>query len=159
MDESERKITKIAREAQRFCNRALGGVDLTPGEQDVLQAVRKLPDCTQEQLADKLGRDKAAVTRTVQNLERKGYLLRRVNPANRRQKLLTPTEQALQVKNSTTQCQAFFYAWLLEELPEEERQQFLDTLDTLYWRSKHQRREGFAPLLTRWEDGHEDAEA
>lgn len=158
MDESKRMITKIAREAGRFCNRALEGADLTPGEQDLLQAVRKQSDCTQEQLADKLGRDKGAVTRSVQNLERKGYLLRRTNPDNRRQKLLTVTERALEVKHSTTQCQAFFYAWLLEDLPPEERAAFLETLDKLYWKSKLQRREEFARLLQRWEVSHDDLE-
>ena len=35
------------------------------------------------------------------------------------------------------------YEWLLAELPEEEKEAFCKTLDTLYWRSKQERRAGF----------------
>ena len=42
-----------------------------------------------------------------------------------------------------------FYAWLVEELPEAEREAFCKTLETLYWRSKNQRRAGFPDVTAR----------
>ena len=39
-----------------------------------------------------------------------------------------------------------FYEWLLAELPEEEKEQFCETLDKLYWRSKNERRAGFVNI-------------
>ena len=43
----------------------------------------------------------------------------------------------------------YFYAWLVEELPEAEREAFCKTRETLYWRSKSQRRAGFPDVTAR----------
>ena len=47
------------------------------------------------------------------------------------------------LKNSKTYIESVFYEWLLAELPAKEKEAFCSTLDTLYWRSKLQRRDGF----------------
>ena len=54
----------------------------------------------------------------------------------------------------------FFYEWLLEELPEEEKKSFCKTLDTLYWKSKRQRQAGFVNVARRVmeSEGTEDEE-
>ena len=50
------------------------------------------------------------------------------------------------LKNSKTHIEAIFYEWLLAELPEDEKETFCKTLDTLYWRSKMQRKAGFTDV-------------
>ena len=89
------------------------------------------------------------------SLENKGYLIRKPNPDDGRSQLLYATEKAENLKNSKAHIEALFYEWLLAELPQEEKDAFCRTLDTLYWRSKRQRQAGFvdvAALLAKEEN-------
>lgn len=65
------------------------------------------------------------------------------------EQLLYATEKAESLKNSKAHIEAVFYEWLLEDLPEEERQAFCETLDKLYRKSKRQRQAGFADVSDR----------
>ena len=56
------------------------------------------------------------------------------------------TEKAERLKNSKAQIETKFYEWLLADLGEEEKENFCKTLDTLYWKSKMERRAGFKSL-------------
>ena len=52
-----------------------------------------------------------------------------------------------------------FYDWLLDSLPQEERESFCRTLDTLYLRAKRESRAGFPEVTRRMaqEEGECDA--
>ena len=63
------------------------------------------------------------------------------------------TEKAEQLKNSKAAIESKFYEWLLAELPEEEKEAFCKTLDTLYWRTKQERRAGFVNVAKCVEEG------
>ena len=76
-------------------------------------------------------------------MEQQGYLIRKPNPDDKRSQLLYATDKAENLKNSKAHIEGVFYEWLLEELPEGEKQAFLKTLDTLYLKSKLERRAGF----------------
>lgn len=159
MDETNRMMTKIAREAGRFSRKMLSGSGLGPMEHELIHAVSKAPGLSQEEAGRALGRDKGAVTRMVQSLEKKGYLTREISPTDRRQKCLFVTERALSVKASSQKCEAFFYGWLTENLPPEDRDVFLRVLEQLYHKSKAQRQNQFAALTAAWEAEHEYLEA
>ena len=107
-----------------------------------------------------LGIDKGAAARRAANLEAKGYLVRRPNPADGRSQLLYATEKADSLRSSKAQIETAFYEWLLEELPEGEREAFCRTLDTLYRRAKAESRAGFPHVAQRIDtkegEGHED---
>jgi DNA-binding MarR family transcriptional regulator len=86
---------------------------------------------TQDQLSARLHIDKAATARTLAKLEQRGLVVRRVNSANRRQKLIYLTEQ-------TRRLQEEFLAPLLrvteilsQGFSEEERGQALRLLDRM----------------------------
>ena len=49
-----------------------------------------------------------------------------------------------------------FYDWLLEELSEEDRQEFARILDVLYLRSKKESRSGFPNVTPRLENAEGD---
>ena len=72
MDITERKITKIAREAERLVLRTLREKDVGTAEIDLIHALRHNPGCTQAALAELLHADKAAIARRTKNLEAKG---------------------------------------------------------------------------------------
>ena len=53
------------------------------------------------------------------------------------------------MKQSKSDIEDLFYTWLLESLTENEKEQFLETLDLLYRRSKQESRAGFPHVLNR----------
>lgn len=158
MDITERKMTKIAREAGKFTVQTMKEEGIGTAEFDVIHLVRHNPGITQTEVRETLKIDRGAVAKRVASLEHKGYLIREANPKDGRSQLLFATEKAESLKNSKAHIETVFYEWLLEDLPEDEKEAFCKTLDTLYWKSKNERRAGFvhvAEILAR-EEGRED---
>ena len=143
MDCTERKITKIAREAETLVLRTLREEGVGTAEIDLIHALRHNPGCTQAALAELLHADKAAIARRTKNLEAKGYLIRKDAPNDRRSQLLYPTEKAESLKSSKAEIEAAFYAYLTSTLPQEEAAAFAASLDKLYTASKTESRAGF----------------
>ena len=74
MDNTERKITKIAREANRFTVQTMKENGIGTAEMDVIHFVRHNPGTTQKEMWEALKIDKGATARRVARLEEKGYL-------------------------------------------------------------------------------------
>lgn len=155
MDETGRKITKIAREAAKFTLKMMKEEGIGTAEFDFIHFIRHNPGTTQAKVIEQLKIDKGAAARRAASLESKGYLYRKPNPKDGRSQLLYATEKAEQLKNSKAFIESVFYEWLLAELPEEEKNTFLGTLDKLYWRSKEQRRADFRDVSKLVEAGEE----
>ena len=147
MDITERKITKIAREAEKLVLFSLREEGVGTAEIDLIHALRHNPGCTQARLAELLHADKAAIARRTKNLETKGFLVRRDAPNDRRSQLLYPTEQAETLKASKAEIETAFYEYLLSLLPEEEAKGVAATLDRLYAASKAESRAGFPHFI------------
>lgn len=157
MDITERKITKIAREAEKLVVRTLREKDVGTAEIDLIHALRHRPGCTQAVLAELLHADKAAIARRTKNLEAKGYLIRRDAPNDRRSQLLYPTEKAESLRSSKAEIEASFYEYLTASLPQEEAAAFAATLHKLYTVSKTESRAGF-PHFRQAAEGRTDHE-
>lgn len=158
MDETGRKITKIAREVGKFTVRNMRREGVGAVEFDIVHLVRHNPGITQTQVVQALNMDKGAAAKRVASLENKGYLIRRPNPADGRSQLLYATEAADGLRNSKAHIEEVFYTWLLEDLDREEAEQFCATLDKLYQKSKAQRKADFRDVAARLEQ-EEDHEA
>ena len=143
MDITERKITKIAREAEKLVLHTLRTKGVGTAEIDLIHALRHNPGCTQAQLAELLHADKAAIARRTKNLEGKGYLTRKASPNDRRSQLLYPTAKAESLKSSKAEIEASFYEYLTGTLTPEEAAVFAATLNKLYTASKTESRAGF----------------
>lgn len=143
MDLTERKITKIAQEAEKLVLLSLREEGVGTAEIDLIHALRHNPGCSQAKLAEILRADKAAIARRTKNLEAKGFLVREDDPADRRSQLLYPTEKAEAMKSSKTEIEASFYEYLLSGLSREEAETFAALLDKLYTASKAESRKGF----------------
>ena len=143
MDITERKITKIAREAEKLVLLTMREEGVGTAEIDLIHALRHHPGCTQAQLAELLHADKAAIARRTKNLEGKGYLTREDAPNDRRSQLLFPTEKAESLKSSKAGIEAAFYEYLTSVLTEEEAAAFATSLNKLYTASKTESRAGF----------------
>ena len=140
MDITERKITKIAREAEKLVLRTMRETGVGTAEIDLIHALRHNPGCTQAALAELLHADKAAIARRTKNLEAKGYLVRRDAPNDRRSQLLYPTEKAESLKSSKAEIEAAFYEYLTDTLTKEEAAAFAAALNKLYAASKAESR-------------------
>lgn len=143
MDITERKITKIAREAEMLVLRTLREEGVGTAEIDLIHVLRHHPGCTQAALAELLHADKAAIARRTKNLETKGYLVRKDAPNDRRSQLLYPTERAESLKSSKAEIEAAFYEYLTSTLSKEEAAAFAAALQKLYTASKLESRAGF----------------
>ena len=147
MDCTERKITKIAREAEKLVLLSLRAEGVGTAEIDLIHALRHNPGVTQAKLAELLHADKAAIARRTKNLESKGYLVWKDDPNDRRSQLLYPTAQAETLKASKAEIESSFYEYLTSALTEEEQATFAALLDRLYTASKSESRAGFPHLL------------
>lgn len=147
MDITERKITKIAREAEKLVLISLRDDGVGTAEIDLIHALRHNPGCTQAKLAEILHADKAAIARRTKNLEAKGYLVRTDDPNDKRSQLLYPTERAENLKSSKAEIEASFYEYITSSLTAEEAASFAALLDTLYTASKTESRAGFPHFI------------
>ncbi|MFR2042810.1 MAG: hypothetical protein ACLS4A_07805 [Oscillospiraceae bacterium] len=71
MDITERKITKIAREAEKLVLRTMRETGVGTAEIDLIHALRHNPGCTQAALAELLHADKAAIARRTKIWKRR----------------------------------------------------------------------------------------
>ena len=94
MDITERKITKIAREAEKLVLLTLREKGVGTAEIDLIHALRHHPGCTQAALAELLHADKAAIARRTKNLEAKGYLVRKASPKGPPQPAFVPHRES-----------------------------------------------------------------
>lgn len=152
MDKSERKMTKIAREVSKFTVQTMKEDGIGTAEFDFIHLVRHNPGITQAQVREQLKLDKGATARRTASLENKGYLIRKVNPEDKRSSNLYATEKAESLKNSKAYLEGLYYEWLLEQLSDEEGEAFVKTLDKLYLLSKTESRAGFPNLKKKVDD-------
>ena len=158
MDITERKITKIAREAEKLVLAALREDGVGTAEIDLIHALRHNPGCTQARLTEILHADKAAIARRTRNLEAKGFLVRRDDPNDKRSQLIYPTERAEMLKSSKAEIEASFYEYLLSTLTAAEAETFAALLNRLYIASKSESRAGFPHLTGNSKEVAGDAE-
>ena len=88
-------------------------------------------EMSQQELADQLQKDKNSVTRLVDAIERKGFVVRRQNTSDRRSNTLVLTEQAEKLKADAKQKGISILDKMLEGISEDELRTFLTTLRKL----------------------------
>ena len=72
-------------------------VPLTPEQFMLIDLLWNQGEMTQQQLADQMQKDKNSVTKLVDAIERKGFVVRQQNPHDRRANTLVLTEKANQL--------------------------------------------------------------
>mgnify|MGYP000615160324 CR=1 FL=1 len=143
MDITERKITKIAREAEKLVLLTMREEGVGTAEIDLIHAVRHHPGCTQAQLAELLHADKAAIARRTKKSGSKGSSDPQRCPQRPAQQLLYPTKKAESLRSSKAEIEAAFYEYLTNVLTAEEAAAFAAALNKLYTASKTESRAGF----------------
>ncbi len=86
---------------------------------------------TQDQLSKRVVIDKAATARGLMHLEDQGLVARKVNPANRRQKLVSPTPKARELEADFYKALRSTSEIFVQGFSKEEKEQALSLLDRM----------------------------
>lgn len=106
-------------------------VPLTPEQFMLIDLLWNQGEMTQQQLADQLQKDKNSVTKLVDAIEKKGFVIRKQNPHDRRANTLVLTEKANELKPGAKQKGISILDQILEGISEDELRSFLSTLRKL----------------------------
>lgn len=106
-------------------------VPLTPEQFMLIDLLWNQGEMTQQQLADQLQKDKNSVTKLVDAIEKKGFVVRKQNPHDRRANTLVLTEKANELKPGAKQKGISILDQMLEGISEDELRSFLSTLRKL----------------------------
>lgn len=106
-------------------------VPLTPEQFMLIDLLWNQGEMTQQELADQLHKDKNSVTKLVDAIERKGFVVRQQNQNDRRANTLVLTDKANQLKPGAKQKGISILDLMLEGIGEEELRSFLITLKKL----------------------------
>ena len=106
-------------------------VPLTPEQFILIALLWNQGSMSQQQLADQMQKDKNSVTKLVDALERKGFVVREQNRQDRRSNTLVLTEKAEGLKQGAKQKGISILDEMLIGISEEELRSFLVTLGKL----------------------------
>ena len=106
-------------------------VPLTPEQFILIDLLWNQGSMSQQQLADQMQKDKNSVTKLVDALERKGFVVREQNRQDRRSNTLVLTEKAEGLKPGAKQKGISILDEMLIGISEEELRTFLVTLGKL----------------------------
>jgi DNA-binding MarR family transcriptional regulator len=106
-------------------------VPLTPEQFMLIDLLWNHGEMSQQQLADMMQKDKNSVTKLVDAIERKGFVVRRQNVHDRRSNTLVLTERANQLKHVAKQKGISILDEMLAGISDDELKCFLKTLHKL----------------------------
>lgn len=140
---SNREITKIAREVNKFVLKTLKKEGIGTSDFDIIHVVRKHNGITQKEISDILGIDKGQLVRSINRLIKRGYILKKVNPKDKRSSLIYPTLKAEEIKISKVEVENLYYDYLFSFLTEEEKESLLILIHKIYLVSKYESKNNF----------------
>ena len=106
-------------------------VDLTPEQFLLIDLLWNQGPLSQQELADQLQKDKNSVTKLVDAIERKGFVVRQQNPTDRRSNTIILTDLANSLKDDAKNKGISILDKMLTGISDEELCTFLNTLNKL----------------------------
>jgi len=96
-------MEKTIKSYRQFAQRNLNTLnqDLTIDQWLILKTLHDDPDLTQREIAERVFKDHASITRMIDLLVSKGFIKRSVNPSDRRRFALELTEQGKQAQEAS----------------------------------------------------------
>ena len=106
-------------------------IDLTPEQFLLIDLLWNQGPLSQLDIADQMQKDKNSITKLVDAIERKGYVVRQQNPNDRRSNTIVLTELGNSLKDNAKTKGISILNTMLEGISEQELNSFLETLDKL----------------------------
>lgn len=109
----------------------MGNVDLTPEQFLLIDLLWNQGPMSQQDLADRMKKDKNSVTKLIDAIERKGLVVRQQNPTDRRSNTIILTDLAQNLKEDAKEKGISILDRMLTGIEEDELRNFLETLRKL----------------------------
>ncbi|NDV26314.1 MarR family winged helix-turn-helix transcriptional regulator [Desulfovibrio sp. JC010] len=120
--------SQMARLHKAILAEKLKDLGITYGQIGFIMQATRYPGRSQDELSTVLSIDKAATARAVAKLIKEGFLYRKENPDNKRQKLVYPTGKALAVKEDLHRELMDSNRSMLSGLTKEEAEKFIELM-------------------------------
>ncbi|HEX7338986.1 MAG TPA: MarR family winged helix-turn-helix transcriptional regulator [Rhodanobacteraceae bacterium] len=104
---------------------AAAGIELPGSHVRVMKAICHLPQCSAHDIVARMRRDKAQITRIVQDLHAAGLIRRHPDPADKRRQILTPTAAGKRMRERITAAEHDAGKRMLHGLPPASVTQFV----------------------------------
>ena len=122
-----KKIRRLYRQSQKYAASRMEQPELTQSELQLLRHVGFHGEVSQRHLADEMGVDKAMISRILQKLEAKGYLVRTEDENDARSKNVRALPPALEIHSQGKGLSEQFFDQVTGDFSTEERE-LLDQL-------------------------------
>ncbi len=124
--------TRLSRELKKVFDKKLEKYQLTSAMWCVLMAVFENESLTQKELSDILCIETPTVTKIIDNLEKKGLIIRAPYEGDRRAYRIKSTDKAKEIKDDIFNVGNDFMQWVKRDLSPEEKDSVKHLLDKLY---------------------------
>lgn len=137
-----RQVIFTARQSQLCIGSRMEKYGITAAEEPFFMAIQSHAGAAQETLTSLVGVDKAATTRAISSLERKGYLIRHQDEEDRRQKRIYATEKALSIGMEVHRELLHLNDEIMSGIPKEQQRIVYDALLKMEENLKRIKKEG-----------------
>lgn len=131
-----KQISILFRQLNLYFNRELSEINISATELLYLSSLYSKDGITQDDLAQEYSVDKAAVTRTLQLMEKKGLIVRKTNMDDKRAKRLFLTDKAKALEKKLREIQAQWIHEMTKGMEKNSIDNFSKQIDSMVERAK-----------------------
>lgn len=136
MNQAGTYISVLMRQLNLFFSHELSEVEITASELMYLSQLYTRDGLTQDEMATKISVDKAATTRTIQGMEKKGLVVRRSNEKDHRSKCVYLTDKAKQMEGHIREIQKKWSDYIMQDMTVSEAELFANQLKQMSVRAR-----------------------
>lgn len=136
MNQAGTYISVLMRQLNLFFSHELSEVEITASELMYLSQLYTRDGLTQDELSTKISVDKAATTRTIQGMEKKGLVVRRSNEKDHRSKCVYLTDKAKQMEGHIREIQKKWSDYIMQDMTVSEAELFANQLKQMSVRAR-----------------------
>ena len=129
-------ISVLMRQLNMFFGHELSDVEITASELMYLSQLYNRDGLTQEEMAAVITVDKAATTRTIQGMEKKGLVRREAHEENYRAKRVYLTDKAKNAEPRIRELQKKWVDFITQDMTQKEAEVFAAQLKKMAQRAK-----------------------
>lgn len=136
MSKFMKMLNNISRSQAIYRHNKISAKDLQSGHYAFVLAICREPGRSQEDIAKELCINKSTVTRNLNYLEEKGYILRKSLPNDKRQFSIHPTEKMLNILPEIKVASFEWMSLLSENIPQDELDIFNSVLERMQTKAR-----------------------
>ena len=136
MNQAGTYISVLMRQLNLFFSHELSEVEITASELMYLSQLYTRDGLTQDEMATKISVDKAATTRTIQGMKKKGLIVRDSNKKDHRSKCVYLTDKAKQMEEHIREIQKKWSDYIMQDMTVSEAELFAKQLKQMSVRAR-----------------------